>query len=97
MISITGLSPSVLRKAADIQEKILSLQIELNRLFEDTARAQATPTAATPKPTKRRKTKREISAEGLANIRAGAAKRKAARLAKLGATITKQESKSKTA
>jgi hypothetical protein len=104
MINIT---PTQLRKAADIQEKIQSLQEELGQLlggdvstpaqateaprkykFSAAARAKmraaqkarwakikgTTPEAEPPQKAKKRK----MSAQGLANIRAGVAKRMAA-------------------
>ena len=104
MINIT---PQQLRKAADIQEKIQSLQEELGQLlgsetstpaqsadapkkrkFSAAARAKmraaqkarwakikgTTPEAEPPQKAKKRK----MSAQGLANIRAGVAKRMAA-------------------
>jgi hypothetical protein len=98
-------TPTQLRKAADIQEKIQSLQEELNEILGDSG-----PAATTEAPKKRkfstytkakmrkaqqarwakikgtapsvkpgRKAKRKMSAQGLANIRAGVAKRMAAR------------------
>jgi hypothetical protein len=99
-------TPTQLRKAADIQEKIQSLQEELGQLlggevstpapttpapkkykFSAAARAKmraaqkarwakikGTSPAAKPAP----KAKRKMSAKGLANIRAGVAKRMAA-------------------
>jgi hypothetical protein len=105
-MNITTLSPTQLRKAADIQEKIQSLQGELNEILggEVPARAQTAEapkkrkvsaagrarmraaqiarwakikgTAPSAKPAKTGK--RKMSAEGLANIRAGVAKRMAA-------------------
>ena len=98
-MNITSLSPKQLRKAADIQEKIQSLQEELGQLL-----GGETPSSAqtTEEPKKKRKMsaagraairaaqiarwakikgtapKRKLSAEKLANIRAGVAKRMAA-------------------
>lgn len=77
MNAITGLTPNQLRKAADIQEKILELQASLEQLLGgalnaapvESALAVETPNASGPK-------KRKFSAKGLANIRAGALKRK---------------------
>jgi hypothetical protein len=107
-MNITSLSPTQLRKAADIQEKIESLQNELNEILGGEVSTSAEPTEA---PKKRRKMsaagrraiaaaakarwakikgtapsakpaqkpkKRKMSAQGLANIRAGVAKRMAA-------------------
>jgi hypothetical protein len=100
-------TPTQLRKAADIQEKILSLQNELTEILGGEV---PTPARATGAPTKKRKMsaagraaisaaakarwanikgtapaakpaqkpKRKMSAQGLANIRAGVAKRMAA-------------------
>jgi hypothetical protein len=100
------LSPKQLRKAADIQEKIQSLQEELGQLLGGETSTPAQPTEAprkykfsaymrakmrkaqqarwarikgtapSVKPVK--KAKRKLSAKGLANIRAGVAKRMAA-------------------
>jgi hypothetical protein len=106
MNHIIGLSPRALRKAADIQEKIQSLQEELRQLlgsevsspveateapkkgrFSAAARARMRAaqqarwakikdTAPSAKPAK--EPKRKMSAQGLANIRAGVVKRMAA-------------------
>ena len=62
-------TPTQLRKAADIQEKIQSLQEELGQLL-----GGSDETAAIEAPRKKGK----MSARGLANIRAGVAKRMAA-------------------
>ena len=100
-------TPTQLRKAADIQERIESLQNELNEILggEVSTPAQASEaskkrkfsaaakarmraaqqarwakikgTAPEAKPAK--KAKRKMSAQGLANIRAGVEKRMAAR------------------
>jgi hypothetical protein len=107
-MNITSLSPKQLRKAADIQEKIQSLQEKLGQLLGGDVSTPAQPTEV---PTKRKfsaytrakmraaqqarwakirgttpatsvkaakKAKRKMSAKGLANIRAGVAKRMAA-------------------
>jgi hypothetical protein len=66
MNSITDLSPKQLRQAADIQERIVELQYELGQLL-----GSAAPQSSFEAPSRRRK----LSAEGLANIRAGARKR----------------------
>ena len=65
MNSITQLTPHQLRQAADLQERILELQHELSQLLG------AAPNDGAAAPVKRRK----LSAQGLANIRAGARKR----------------------
>jgi hypothetical protein len=99
-------TPTQLRKAADIQEKIQSLQQELGQLLGGEVSAPA-PTTPAPKKYKfsaaarakmraaqkarwakvkgtapaaspAQKGKRKMSAKGLANIRAGVAKRMAA-------------------
>jgi hypothetical protein len=64
-MSMINATPQQLRKAADIQEKILSLQKELGELLGGPGEAVATEA---PK-------KRRMSAAGLANIRAGVRKR----------------------
>src|SRR5579859_4617477 len=73
-MNITSLSPQSLRKAADLQERILELQNQLTELLgsEVAAEAAAEPSTA---PTNGRRKRRKLSAQGLANIRAGAAKR----------------------
>jgi hypothetical protein len=99
-------TPTQLRKAADIQEKIQSLQEELGQLlggevttpaetteapkkykFSAAARAKmrraqkarwAKIRGTSPAARPGRKAKRKMSAKGLANIRAGVAKRMAA-------------------
>jgi hypothetical protein len=108
------LTPQQLRKAADIQEKIQSLQDQLNEIlggevptpfqateaprkykFSATARAKMRKaqkarwakikgTAPSAKPA--HKPKKKMSAQGLANIRAGVAKRMAAQ----GKAVQKQ-------
>jgi hypothetical protein len=65
MNSIKDLTPQQLRLAADIQEKILGLQRELEQLLEP-----GSPTRAGV-----RTARRKLSPEGLANIRAGARRR----------------------
>jgi hypothetical protein len=105
-MNITTLSPTQLRKAADIQERIQSLQEELGQLLGGEISSSAQPievltarkfsaytrakmraaqqarwakikgSAPSAKPA--RKPKRKMSAQGLANIRAGVAKRMAA-------------------
>jgi hypothetical protein len=62
-MDITSLSPQTLRKAADLQDRILDLQNQLGELLGGEV------------PTNGRKKRRKLSAQGLANIRAGAAKR----------------------
>src|SRR5450759_841653 len=103
-MNITSLSPKQLRKAADIQEKIQSLQEELGQLLGGETSTPAQPTEAPRKykfsaytRAKMRKAqqarwasikgttpsaisspapkKRKMSAQELANIRAGVAKR----------------------
>jgi hypothetical protein len=103
MINIT---PQQLRKAADIQEKIQSLQKELGELLGGEVSTAAEPTEAPKKKGKMsaagraairaaqkarwvkikgtttsakpaKKARRKLSAKGLANIRAGVAKRMA--------------------
>jgi len=72
-MTINNLSPQQLRKAADIQERILKLQAELNAMFGAPAAtpAQAKQAAAPAKPAK----KRRLSPEGRARIIAAAKER----------------------
>jgi hypothetical protein len=72
MNSITSLSPAQLRHAADIQERIQSLQADLNRLLGGTAPVSVAYAAG----------RRKISAAGRARIAAAAR----ARWARLRAT-----------
>lgn len=65
MNSLTNLSPQQLRQAADIQERINVLQEGLSRLLGG-APAELTTTSSG---------RRKLSAQGLANIRAGAQRR----------------------
>ena len=110
---MTNITPAQLRKAADLQEKIQSLQSELNsilgggevstpaetattespmkRKFSAATRAKMRAsqrarwadkeetTPGEPEPAAKQKQKRKMSAEGLANIQAGVARREAAR------------------
>jgi hypothetical protein len=117
-----NITPAQLRKAADIQERIQSLQNELTELLggEVSTPAQATETpkkrrvnaagrarmraaqiarwakikgttpSTTPAPASK---KRKMSAEGLANIRAGVAKRMAAQGRTLAAKPDKKARK----
>ena len=86
-MSITTLSAQQLRKAADVQEKIETLEKELNGILggeaatPDVAAAPANP-GAVEKPTNGRKKRKKLSAQGIANIRAGVAKRMAKKGAK---------------
>lgn len=73
MNSISSLTPEQLWKAADLKEKIDELEAELAALFGDTA--AGSPEAVAPRNGRRRGGKRRLSAQGLANIRAGVAKR----------------------
>lgn len=67
MNSISDLTPQQLRQAADLQEKIQRLQHELDQLLGSPA-APASPRAA-------RGGRRQLSAAGLANIRAAQQRR----------------------
>jgi hypothetical protein len=106
-MNITTISAQQLRKAADLQEKIQSLQEELGQLLGGDVSTPVQPTEAPQKKWKMsaagrariaaaararwakikgteplakpvKKAKRKMSAQGLANIRAGVAKRMAA-------------------
>src|ERR1035437_8344301 len=67
-MNITTLSPTQLRKAADVQENIQLLLEELGQLFGGEV---STPAQATEPPTTKRK-KYKMSAAGRARIAAGA-------------------------
>jgi hypothetical protein len=91
MNTLIGLSPSSLRNAADLQEKILELQAELGQLLGDavpTIIVEASEIAPKAK-------KRKLSATGLAAIRAGVKKRMAGqnRNARNGTPVTKPKRK----
>ena len=66
-MNLIDLTPKQLRQAANVQEKIQSLQHELNQILGHEVPTPLTVTA--------RKSRRRMSAKGLANIRAGVAKR----------------------
>ncbi len=75
MNSIANLTPEKLRRAADVQERILSLQQQLNELLGGSVTQSAgAPSQEHPQQGKRRR----LSPQGLANIRAGVRKRMAA-------------------
>lgn len=80
MNHLSAISPSDLRRAADIKERILLLQDELGQLLGGTAPTIQAPVAVAGRPAAGKR-KRRLSAQGLANIRAGVLKREAARLA----------------
>ena len=89
-MSITTLSAQQLRKAADVQEKIETLEKELNGILGGEAATPAVAAApanpgASEKPTNGRKKRKKLSAQGIANIRAGVAKRMAKKGAKANA------------
>jgi hypothetical protein len=65
MNSSTNITPQQLRQAADIQERILELQDQLNQLLGGQGAVAVSHTTG----------RRRLSAQGLANIRAGARKR----------------------
>jgi hypothetical protein len=72
-MTFSSLTPQLLRRAADIQEEIQSLR---KQLLEILGNHIATP-AATASEIPRKGRKRKLSADGLAIIRAGVAKRMA--------------------
>ena len=109
MNNMIGLSPSTLRRAADVQEQILSLQTELGQLLGNSGSAETAAPAEVPRKRKfsaaakakmraaqkarwarikgsaaspaalpEPAAKKKMSAQGLANIRAGVLKRMAA-------------------
>jgi hypothetical protein len=53
MSSITNLSPSQLRQAADIKEKVSALEIELSQVLGSASQPVAVQAAAAPAPKKR--------------------------------------------
>lgn len=69
MTTLTSITPQQLRRAADIQERIFSLQQELSSLLESDAGTVPVPSYGG------RAGRRRLSAAGLANIRAGARRR----------------------
>lgn len=69
MNSITNLTPQQLRQAADIQERIVELQDELHQILGTSAPAPVQENSPGEHG------KRRLSAQGLANIRAGAQRR----------------------
>jgi hypothetical protein len=75
MNSIINLGPTQLRRAADLQEKILTLQSELIGIMGASLPMPAAE--AVSKPKDGRKKRRKLSPQALANIRAGVAKRMA--------------------
>ncbi len=81
MNALTHLSPAALREAAGIQERILSLQKKLSQIL-------STPAESAPSEASGR---RQISAAGLANIRAA----QKARWAKLQGTKPAKKARKK--
>ncbi|MGO9199877.1 MAG: hypothetical protein ACLQM8_04990 [Limisphaerales bacterium] len=80
-MNISNLTPEQLRSAADLKEKIDGLQNELNEVLGGEASAAVQPAVEAPqRPANGRRGKRKkVSPEGLANIRAAAKARWAAR------------------
>src|SRR5689334_4511824 len=74
MNSMTNLSPQQLRRAADVQERILSLQNELSRLL---GTARTAPAAEAPR-------RKKLSRKAHANIAAAARRRWAKLKRKIG-------------
>lgn len=92
MNSITSLSPQQFRRAADLQERILSLQKELSDVLGGAAQSQ--PASASIAPSSKQasqqgggKGKRRLSPEGLAAIRAGVMKRQQQRAKQQGGSL----------
>jgi hypothetical protein len=85
-MDITSLSPQSLRKAADLQDRILELQNQLGELL-----GGEVPTSVPP--TNGRKKRRKLSAQALANIRAGAAKRWGKKVAQPEGLVNKPKRK----
>jgi hypothetical protein len=82
----TNLTPHQLRQAADIQERILDLQDELSRLLGGSIVARESVSVSG---------RRRLSAQGLANIRAGARKRWAKFRSENGASETPRKQRRK--
>src|SRR5208282_2964794 len=83
MSSITNMTAAQLWKAADLKERIDELQAELAELLGEAVAGIAKtdePSTSVAAPSGRgRRKKRRLSAQGLANIRAGVARRQAGR------------------
>ena len=75
MNGITSLSPSQLRRAADLLERILALQDDLNQILG----------APAPGPAVEKHKRTKLSPQGLANIRAEVRKRMQAKAVKASA------------
>jgi hypothetical protein len=73
MNTLVHLQPKQLRRAADLQERILKLQDELTEILGAPAEAPASEAPAAPKNGRRKRKK--LSPQALANIRAAQAKR----------------------
>ena len=91
MNTLSGQSPASLRKAANLQEKILLLQAKLSQLLGDSM-----PIIVVKAPEKAPKAKkRKLSAAGLAAIRAGVKKRMAHQRGRAGNGSVGQKPKRK--
>jgi hypothetical protein len=75
MNSLITLTSQQLRRAADLKERIDALEDQLSQLLGTPAQSDAPIAAAAPKAGRRKKWK--LSPQGVANIRAGVAKRMA--------------------
>jgi hypothetical protein len=64
-MNITNITPQQLRRAADVQERILSLQNELNQILGNSGPSAEVAISG----------RRKLSAQAIANIRAGARRR----------------------
>jgi hypothetical protein len=87
-MNLTTLTPQQLRNAADLEERIDALQNELNEVLGGEVSAPVQPAVEAPQgPSNgRRKKRKKISPEGLANIHAAAKARWAARRGEAPAT-----------
>ena len=85
-MSLLDLSSQQLRQAADLQEKIQRLQNQLDQLLAGQSPAPAPVATAAPEaaaqPANGRRKRKPLSPQGLANIRAGVAKRQARKAGK---------------
>jgi hypothetical protein len=93
MNSLITLTSQQLRKAADLKEKIDVLQDQLSQLLGTPAQSGTPDATAAPKAGRRKKWK--LSPEGVANIRAGVARRMAKKAVAMSADSGEKPKKRK--
>jgi len=93
-MDVTSISPKQLRKAADLKERIDTLQSELSQLLGAPDVAGAEPSG---RPENGRRKTRRLSPQGLVNSRAGVARTMAKKTATAGAQPTPQSKKKRSA